>query len=157
MVMVAKKFPAHDRTTNKGKGFTLIELLVVLAIIATLLTLVAPRYFGSVDRAKSAAAEHWRHPCDRDSLQRATGKIGHTRHGAAENPAERKIPPDMHADRHPDAARQRIQANANPFPCNLTQARKDGRVGIGEVERTKQQRLHDQRRDHPCCAPRQPE
>ncbi len=36
-------------------GFTLIELLVVLAIIATLLTLVSPRYFGSVDRAKTAA------------------------------------------------------------------------------------------------------
>jgi general secretion pathway protein G len=33
-------------------GFTLIELLVVLAIIATLLTLVIPRYFGSVDRSK---------------------------------------------------------------------------------------------------------
>jgi general secretion pathway protein G len=38
-----------------GIGFTLIELLVVLAIIATLLTLVSPRYFGSVDRAKTAA------------------------------------------------------------------------------------------------------
>jgi general secretion pathway protein G len=35
-----------------GKGFTLIELLVVMAIIATLLTLVIPRYFGSVDRSK---------------------------------------------------------------------------------------------------------
>ncbi len=33
-------------------GFTLIELLVVMAIIATLLTLVIPRYFGSVDRSK---------------------------------------------------------------------------------------------------------
>ena len=53
--MVAKRFPTCNRTTNKGKGFTLIELLVVLAIIATLLTLVAPRYFGSVDRAKTAA------------------------------------------------------------------------------------------------------
>jgi len=38
-----------------GIGFTLIEILVVLAIIATLLTLVSPRYFGSVDRAKTAA------------------------------------------------------------------------------------------------------
>jgi general secretion pathway protein G len=36
-------------------GFTLIEILVVLAIIATLLTLVSSRYFGSVDRAKTAA------------------------------------------------------------------------------------------------------
>lgn len=34
------------------KGFTLIELLVVMAIIATLLTLVAPRYFHSVEKSK---------------------------------------------------------------------------------------------------------
>jgi general secretion pathway protein G len=33
-------------------GFTLIELLVVMAIIALLLTLAVPRYFGSVDRSK---------------------------------------------------------------------------------------------------------
>lgn len=36
------------------KGFTLIELLVVMAIIATLLTLVAPRYFHSVEKSKEA-------------------------------------------------------------------------------------------------------
>jgi general secretion pathway protein G len=36
------------------KGFTLIELLVVLAIVATLLTLAAPRYFNSIDRAREA-------------------------------------------------------------------------------------------------------
>ncbi|MCG6877291.1 MAG: type II secretion system protein G [Betaproteobacteria bacterium] len=29
-----------------------MELLIVMAIIATLLTLVVPRYFGSVDRSK---------------------------------------------------------------------------------------------------------
>lgn len=33
-------------------GFTLVELLAVLAIIALLLTLAMPRYFGSVDRSK---------------------------------------------------------------------------------------------------------
>jgi len=38
--------------TVRSGGFTLIELLVVMAIIATLLTLVVPRYFGSVDRSK---------------------------------------------------------------------------------------------------------
>lgn len=36
------------------QGFTLIELLVVMAIIATLLTLAAPRYFQHVQRAKEA-------------------------------------------------------------------------------------------------------
>ena len=35
-------------------GFTLIELLVVMAIIAVLLTLAVPRYFGSLDRSKEA-------------------------------------------------------------------------------------------------------
>jgi general secretion pathway protein G len=37
------------------RGFTLIELLVVLAIIATLLSIVAPRYVHQTDRAKEAA------------------------------------------------------------------------------------------------------
>jgi general secretion pathway protein G len=35
-------------------GFTLIELLVVMAIVATLLTLAVPRYFGSIEKAKEA-------------------------------------------------------------------------------------------------------
>jgi general secretion pathway protein G len=36
------------------RGFTLIELLVVMAIIATLLSIVAPRYFQSIEKAKEA-------------------------------------------------------------------------------------------------------
>jgi len=39
---------------QKHRGFTLIELLVVLSIIATLLTLAAPRYFQHVERAREA-------------------------------------------------------------------------------------------------------
>jgi general secretion pathway protein G len=35
-------------------GFTLIELMVVMAIVATLLTLALPRYFGSLDKSKEA-------------------------------------------------------------------------------------------------------
>ena len=36
-------------------GFTLIELLVVMTIVALLLTLALPRYFGSIDKSKEAA------------------------------------------------------------------------------------------------------
>lgn len=38
-------------------GFTLIELLVVLSVIALLLTIAAPRYFGSIDKSKDQALQ----------------------------------------------------------------------------------------------------
>ena len=41
--------------TGRPGGFTLIELLVVLAIIATLLSIAVPRYFGHVESAKEAS------------------------------------------------------------------------------------------------------
>jgi general secretion pathway protein G len=34
------------------RGFTLIELLVVLAIVALLLSIAVPRYYGSLDKSK---------------------------------------------------------------------------------------------------------
>ena len=37
------------------RGFTLIELLVVMSIIALLLTVALPRYFGSLDKSKDVA------------------------------------------------------------------------------------------------------
>lgn len=39
----------------RRRGFTLIELLVVMAIVATLLSIVAPRYFNHLDHARDAA------------------------------------------------------------------------------------------------------
>lgn len=39
---------------RKARAFTLVELLVVMAIIASLLTLAAPRYFAGVDRSREA-------------------------------------------------------------------------------------------------------
>jgi general secretion pathway protein G len=40
---------------RRSQGFTLIELMVVMVIIATLLSVVAPRYFQHLDRAKETA------------------------------------------------------------------------------------------------------
>ena len=39
------------------RGFTLIELLIVMAILATLLTVALPRYFGSVERSKEVTLQ----------------------------------------------------------------------------------------------------
>ena len=43
---------------DPARGFTLIEVLVVLAIIATLLSLVTPRYFSSMERAREHTLKH---------------------------------------------------------------------------------------------------
>ena len=40
--------------TRRAHGFTLIELIVVMAIVALLLSIAAPRYLQSVDRAREA-------------------------------------------------------------------------------------------------------
>lgn len=41
---------------KKGKrGFTLIEIMIVMSIIALLLTIALPRYFGSIDKSKDVA------------------------------------------------------------------------------------------------------
>lgn len=39
-------------------GFTLIELLVVMAIVGTLLAVVVPRYFTSLEKSKETALRH---------------------------------------------------------------------------------------------------
>ena len=56
-------------------GFTLIELLVVMAIIATLLTLAVPRYFGSVEKSKEAVLKQ-NLATLRDSLDKYYGDTG---------------------------------------------------------------------------------
>jgi general secretion pathway protein G len=39
------------------RGFTLIEMLVVLSIVALLLTIATPRYFGSLDKSRDVALQ----------------------------------------------------------------------------------------------------
>jgi general secretion pathway protein G len=43
-----------NHSPSSDRGFTLIELIVALAIIALLLSVVTPRYFGSISRAEEA-------------------------------------------------------------------------------------------------------
>ncbi|MCL2021812.1 MAG: type II secretion system GspH family protein [Betaproteobacteria bacterium] len=38
-------------------GFTLIEMLVVMALVALLLTIALPRYFGALDNSKDVALQ----------------------------------------------------------------------------------------------------
>lgn len=60
---------------RKPLGFTLVELLVVLAIIATLLSISAPRYSGSVDRAKESVLKE-NLAVIRDALDKFHADIG---------------------------------------------------------------------------------
>lgn len=39
------------------RGFTLIEMLIVMAIVALLLTIALPRYFGSLEKSKDVALQ----------------------------------------------------------------------------------------------------
>lgn len=78
------------------KGFTLIELMVVMTILALLLSLAAPRYFHSVDKAREATL---RQDLDtmRDAIDKFHGDNGRYP-GTLEELVSRKylraIPPD---------------------------------------------------------------
>lgn len=80
----------------KKAGFTLIELLVVMAIIALLLTIAVPRYFGSLDKANEAVLKE-----DLSTLREAldkyygdTGKYPATLEELIARKYLRKIPTD---------------------------------------------------------------
>ena len=52
-VKISGSFPYPSPITpHQSRAFTLVELLVVLAILALLLSVAVPRYFGSLDRSK---------------------------------------------------------------------------------------------------------
>jgi general secretion pathway protein G len=77
-------------------GFTLIELLVVLAVVATLLTLALPRYFGSIDKSKEAVLKENLYQM-RDAISRYhadKGKYPETLESLAADKYLRKVPLD---------------------------------------------------------------
>lgn len=63
------------RCARRSEGFTLIELLVVMAIVATLLSIAAPRYFGHLERAREAALVQTL-AVTRDAIDKFHGDIG---------------------------------------------------------------------------------
>lgn len=86
--------------TRPPRGFTLIELLVVLAIVATLLAIAAPRYFGSLDRARDAALRESLFVM-RDAIDKYHGDTGRYPDSLDELVAKRylrKLPPDPVTD-----------------------------------------------------------
>lgn len=77
-------------------GFTLIELLVVMAVVATLLTLVVPRFFGSIDKSKEAVLKENLHQM-REAISRYhadKGKYPETLEALAADKYLRKVPLD---------------------------------------------------------------
>ncbi len=69
-VLVAMK--CRSDVTRRHAAFTLIELLVTLSIIALLLVLAVPRYFGRVELAKEVALRENLHQM-RDALDKYYG------------------------------------------------------------------------------------
>jgi general secretion pathway protein G len=63
------------RPAGRFRGFTLIELLVALAVIALLLSIVTPRYFGSVSKAEEAVLKEDLHLM-RDALDKFYADTG---------------------------------------------------------------------------------
>ena len=81
-------------------GFTLVELLVVMAIIALLLALAAPRYFGRVEMAKETVLRENLHQM-RDATDKFYGDNNRYPNNIDELVTRkylRRIPPDPITD-----------------------------------------------------------
>lgn len=85
----------------RTRGFTLIELLVVMAVLGLLVSLAAPRYFVSIDKAKESTLRETlmqlRQAIDRHFTD--TGKYPASMEDLVTKKYLRKIPIDPVADR----------------------------------------------------------
>ncbi len=86
---------------RSARGFTLVELMVVMAIIGLLMSIVAPRYIGTLERAKETALKQ-----DLTVMREAISNFHHDLNQYPENLEElvqkkylRAIPVDPVADR----------------------------------------------------------
>lgn len=89
--------PPGWRTRN---GFTLIELLVTMAIVALLLALAVPRYFGRVEAAKETVLRENLHQL-RDAVDKYYGDNGRYPENLQDLVTRkylRRIPPDPLTD-----------------------------------------------------------
>jgi type II secretion system protein G len=60
---------------KRASGFTLIELIVVMVIVSLLVTIAAPRYFGSLQKSKETALRQTL-AVTRDALDKYYGDNG---------------------------------------------------------------------------------
>lgn len=89
-----------DSRGRARRGFTLIELLVTMTIIAVLLTLAVPRYFGHVTRTKEVVLRENLHLM-RDAIDKYYGDNGRYPDALADLVKRnylRRIPPDPITD-----------------------------------------------------------
>lgn len=88
------------RPARRGAGFTLIELLVTMAIVALLLALAVPRYFGRVEMAKETVLRENLHQM-REAIDKFYGDNNRYPASLQELVARRylrRIPPDPITD-----------------------------------------------------------
>jgi len=103
---------------SRRTGFTLIELLVVMAVLAVLLSIAAPRYFDSIDRAKDSALRTDLRVLREaiDKYRADNGRLPETLQALADSRYLRSIPLDPWTDSsttwivqaHPDGVTQGI-------------------------------------------------
>lgn len=100
---MASPMPNGDplrRSGTRPGGFTLIELLVSMAIVALLLALAVPRYFGRVEMAKETVLRENLHQI-RDALDKYYGDNGRYPEALQDLVTKkylRRIPPDPITD-----------------------------------------------------------